>query len=73
MASTMDIYPKYDENEQYYYDEDYYKTIYKDKNDDNGYVVEFTNVDKDRNMIVGIDDLIQFSDRYKFGEEIKLK
>ena len=48
MASTMDIYPKYDENEQYYYDEDYYKTIYKDKNDDNGYVVEFTNVDKDR-------------------------
>ena len=63
MASTMDIYPKYDENEQYYYDEDYYKTIYKDKNDDNGYVVEFTNVDKDRNMIVGIDDLIQFSDR----------
>lgn len=27
MASTMDIYPKYDENEQYYYDEDYYKTI----------------------------------------------
>ena len=73
MASTMDIYPKYDENEQYYYDEDYYKTIYKDKNEDNGYVVEFTNVDKDRNMIVGIDDLIQFSDRYKFGEEIKLK
>lgn len=73
MASTMDIYPKYDENEQYYYDEDYYKTIYKDKNDDDGYVVEFTNVDKDRNMIVGIDDLIQFSDRYKFGEEIKLK
>lgn len=73
MASTMDIYPKYDENEQYYYDEYYYKTIYKDKNDDNGYVVEFTNVDKDRNMIVGIDDLIQFSDRYKFGEEIKLK
>ena len=73
MACTMDIYPKYDENEQYYYDEDYYKTIYKDKNDDNGYVVEFTNVDKDRNMIVGIDDLIQFSDRYKFGEEIKLK
>ena len=73
MASTMDIYPKYDENEQYYYDEDYYKTIYKDKNDDNGYVVEFTNVDKDRNMIVGIDDLIQFGDRYKFGEEIKLK
>ena len=73
MASTMDIYPKYDENEQYYYDEDYYKTIYKDKNDDNGYVVEFTNVDKDRNMIVGIDDLIQFSDRYKIGEEIKLK
>ena len=73
VASTMDIYPKYDENEQYYYDEDYYKTIYKDKNDDNGYVVEFTNVDKDRNMIVGIDDLIQFSDRYKFGEEIKLK
>lgn len=73
MASTMDIYPKYDENEQYYYDEDYYKTIYKDKNDDNGYVVEFTNVDRDRNMIVGIDDLIQFSDRYKFGEEIKLK
>ena len=55
MASTMDIYPKYDENEQYYYDEDYYKTIYKDKNDDNGYVVEFTNVDKDRNMIVGIE------------------
>lgn len=47
--------------------------LYKDKNDDNGYVVEFTNVDKDRNMIVGIDDLIQFSDRYKFGEEIKLK
>ena len=45
----------------------------KDKNDDNGYVVEFTSVDKDRNMIVGIDDLIQFSDRYKFGEEIKLK
>ena len=73
MASTMDIYPKYDENEEYYYDEDYYKTIYKDKNADNGYVVEFTNVDKVRNMIVGIDALIQFSDRYKFGEEIKLK
>lgn len=72
MASAMNIYPKYDENEQYYYNEDYYKTIYKDKNDDNGYVVEFTNIDKDKNMTVGIDDLIHFSDRYKIGEEIKL-
>ena len=72
MAGGMDIYPKYDENEQYYSIEDYYKSIYKDKNDENGYVVEFTNVDKDINMTVGIDDIIHFSDRYKIGEEITL-
>ena len=73
MASTIDLYPRYDEDEQYYNRVDYHKSIYKDKNDENGYVIEFANVEKDTKVTVNINDLIQFSDRYKIGEEVKLK
>lgn len=73
MSSTIDLYPRYDEDEQYYNSVDYYKSIYKDKNDENGYVIEFRNVEKDRKVTVSINDLIQFSDIYIIGKEIKLK
>lgn len=48
-------------------------TIKKDKEADNQYIVEFDNVENDKDINLYVSAIIYNSDRYSLGEEIKIK
>ncbi|NFU00690.1 DUF4179 domain-containing protein, partial [Clostridium botulinum] len=54
------------------YDLNKYRSFYKDKNEDFGYIVEFNNVDKDKILNLDIYSAISQIDRFKLGNEINL-
>ena len=69
-------YYEFKEEDKYDYDASKVKKIiYKNPDDEFGYVVEFDNViNKDRKFKVHNDSFgLSYSDKYDIGEEIKLK
>lgn len=73
MASNLEAYyqSKEGENDHNFYDSENV-SFYKDPKDTLGYIVEFENVEKDKAVELGFDNIIKYSNRYKLENEIKL-
>lgn len=74
MAASMSGHYIINENKTDYenYDCDENKTFYKDPKDSLSYVVEFSNVKKDKVLELHFDSLIKQIDKFKVGDEIQL-
>jgi hypothetical protein len=74
MASNMRMYYKFEEDTTNYvhYDGEEYMSFYKDPKEAFGYIVEFTNVEKDKALELSVDSNIKLIDRYKVGKEIQV-
>lgn len=75
MASNMLMYYDVEKDKENYsrrYNSSSNMTFYKDSNDDLGYVVEFSNVEKGKTEEVTFDNIIKEIDRYKVEDEIKI-
>lgn len=74
MASGMRLFYHFEEGATNYvnYDSDSYMSFYKDPKDTLGYIVEFSNLEKDKALELTVDNNVGLIDRYKAGEEIKI-
>jgi hypothetical protein len=74
MATTMSLYPKFEEGKVSYDDYNSMENMsfYKDPKDSLGYIVEFDNVPKDKSMDLNFDEIIKQIDKYTIGNEIQL-
>ena len=61
-----------------YTDENYYsglddKTIFKDKDNDNQYVIEFNDIESNRKANLYVNDIVSNIDKFVIGNEVKIK
>ena len=73
MASNLNVHYEYvkgQKNNTFYNNKDI--CIYKDPKDSLGYIVEFYNVQKDKETKLNLDPMIKQVNMYKLGDEIKL-
>lgn len=74
MASTACIYYKVDKGQEYF--DHYFSTehmsFYKDPKNSLGYIVEFADVNNNKEIELNFDGLISQIDKYKIGDEIQL-
>ena len=50
------------------------KSMYKDADSNDGYIIEFSGVDKDANLHVYCnDDILGYSEKFEFGKDVKIK
>lgn len=50
------------------------KSMYKDPDSNDGYIIEFSGVDKDANLHVYCnDDILGYSEKFEFGKDVKIK
>lgn len=76
MALSMYGYYDYKEEDSniHYNYEKIEKVIYKNPEEESGYVVEFDNVVKDKKFIVDADNIVfSYNDKFDMDEEIKIK
>ena len=74
MAGTMDLNPQFEAGKVGYdrYNSEANKTVYKDSKDSLGYVVEFDNLEKNKNMELNFDYIIKEIDKFEIGNEVQL-
>ncbi|WP_315078849.1 DUF4179 domain-containing protein [uncultured Clostridium sp.] len=75
MVNNIDMYQELDDNifdVKDMYDSSTHMSFYKDSNDSLGYIVEFSNVPKDKIMNINIDSNISKIDKYEIGNEVEL-
>lgn len=73
MASNMFLNYHYEKNkEDNIFYNNKYSSFYKDPKESLGYIVEFNNVEKDKNVELHFNELIKDVDHYKLSDEIKL-
>lgn len=74
MASNINMYYHFEEDNHNYinYDSNNNMSFYKDSKDALGYVLEFNNVEKDKDVDLNLDSMIKQIDRFKVGDEIQI-
>jgi hypothetical protein len=74
MASNMSMHYKYvkDSNDNVFFDNNSNMSFYKDSKESLGYVIEFNNVIKDKEVDLNFTPLMKQVDKYKLSDEVKL-
>ena len=75
MASNMFAYQNVEEDKVAYdsmYISSRETSFYKDSKDTLGYIVEFNNIEKDKEIEIDFDSIIKEKDRFKVGNEVKI-
>ena len=76
MINNLYVHYKYDENsneQNNYYDFEENTCMYKDTNEQNGYVLECNNIDTSKDIEISIDRAAAYNSKYIVGKEIELK
>lgn len=74
MAGSMSIHYKYEEGKEddSYYDGNKNVVFYKDSKEALGYIVEFNDVQNDKTVEIGYNNLMKQIDKFKIGDEIQI-
>ena len=72
MIMAVNVYGYYTDNEEYY-NELTGRTVYKDKDKDNQYVIEYDDSEKNQSIDFDYNYIIYNIDKFTLGDEIKIK